>query len=165
VASGLHGAGGQPPVKRFAIVLRQLAITSAVSPSVRSSVAGPLNGRATTQQAIHTALQRGTVVRGQSLHTWVENPLWVEKSIECDGVKTVIASHRTVSLAKALVSQTEESDYEFTISAQRYLVREGGIWRPFVRVSGNASCTIFGYFRSDNGAPARRALLTADRPH
>jgi hypothetical protein len=48
----------------------------------------------------------------------------------------VIASHRTVSLAKALVSQTEESDYEFTISAQRYLVREGGIWRPFVRVSG-----------------------------
>jgi|SoiMethySBSTD1v2_1073268.scaffolds.fasta_scaffold5629014_1 hypothetical protein len=41
VARGLDGAGGQPPVKRFAACFGKLAIKSAASPSVRSSVAGP----------------------------------------------------------------------------------------------------------------------------
>jgi hypothetical protein len=87
------------------------------------------------------------------------------KFIEWGGIEIVIAARRTFSLPKALVGQTEESDYEFTICARRFLVREGSIWRPFVRVSGDASCTIFGRFRSDIGAVAGRALLIADLQH
>ena len=106
---------------------------------------------------------RAAHVRRNLVRPKVLEPDFVEKSTECDAVKIVIASRRTVSLPKALVSQTEDSDYEFNICAQRFLVREGSIWRTFVWIGGDASCIVFGCFRSDIGALAGRALLIANR--